>query len=380
MMNSLEYHIPQFQPLNPSTFFSKKSDIQAYFPFSGNSHQYYYLARNAIWHGVDYLGLKPGDVVLMPAFHHGIEVDTLLSKGLKLIYYRIDDQMRIDFDHLETLVSPEISALYVIHYIGFPQSVKLLSEFAARHKIKYIEDCALSLFSSSPEGPLGISGDISIYCLYKTLPIPHGGMLVVNGPEITLPPSPENPDWISTATSLSNRLLDSLDTKWGGLGYKLNRVLKSSARIIKRKMPSDHVSINTEELVEEHIRLGISPITRYLINRMDREFIIKRRRENYSRLVELLRGHIQMPFMSLPDGVCPLFLPILVEKKKEAHEKLLKKGVEAVNFWSRNHQDMQADMFPEVTYLRHHVLEVPIHQGIEEKHIEFIASRVKEVT
>lgn len=143
-----------------------------------------------------------------------IEVETLLQKGLKLVYYRVDDKMRIGFDHLESLITSKSRAIYAIHYIGFPQPVKRLSDLAFKYNLKFIEDCALSLFSSSPEGPLGKTGDISIYCLYKTLPAPHGGLLVLN-----------NPDWISTTTILANRLLDSLDTKWDGWGYKLNNTL-----------------------------------------------------------------------------------------------------------------------------------------------------------
>jgi len=376
-MVRLKYRIPELQPLPPSVLLSGKSDIERHFPFSHDLSQYYYLARNAIWHGVDALGLKPGDTVVMPAYHHGIEVETLLNKGLKLKYYRIDDQMRIDFEHLESLISPEISALYVIHYIGFPQDLKRISGLIARYPLKLIEDCALSLFSASAEGPLGTFGDISIYCLYKTLAIPHGGLLVVNDRKIALPAEPGKPDWISTAAYLSNRILDSMDTKWNGLGYQFNNRLKSAARVFKRKIPAEQVPINTEELVEEHLNLGISRITHWLISRMNKDMIVKRRRDNYTYLVELLKGRVEMPFMNLPDGVCPLFLSILAEDKRAFCSKLVGQGVGAVNFWSNPHPDVPSDEFPEVNYLRNHVLELPIHQGLEEKHMEFIASKLR---
>ena len=378
-MTSPNYRIPQLQPLPLSTVFSKRLDMAAIYPFADNNYQYYYLARNAIWHGVDALGLKPGDVVLMPAYHHGIEVETLLRKGLQLVYYRIDENMHIDFEHLESLVTPETSALYIIHYIGFPQAVKRLSAFAASHNLKFIEDCALSLFSSAYDVPLGASGDISIFCLYKTLPVPHGGMLVVNKAEITLPFAPQKPNWASTTAILANRILDGLDTKWGGVGYQLNNALKSVARKFKRTMPVEHIPIDTEELVVKHLDLGVSSITRYLIRRLGRDFIVMRRRRNYSYLAKLLKDTVDIPFEELPEGVCPLFLPVLVEHKKATHDALIKKGVEAVNFWSRNHHDVPVGMFPEVTYLREHILELPIHQGLEEVHMEYVASKVKQV-
>jgi dTDP-4-amino-4,6-dideoxygalactose transaminase len=53
--------------------------------------------------------------------------------------------------------------------------------------------------------------------------------------------------------------------------------------------------------------------------------------------------------------------------------------VESVHFWSRTHADVNADEFPEVRYLRNHVLELPIHQGLRERHVEYVASTLKEI-
>ncbi len=57
-----------------------------------------------------------------------------------------------------------------------------------RHECILVEDCALSLFSEADGKPLGAFGDYSVFCLYKTLPVPNGGVLVENGkalPELT---------------------------------------------------------------------------------------------------------------------------------------------------------------------------------------------------
>ncbi len=43
-----------------------------------------------------------------------------------------------------------------------------------------VEDCALSLLSEPDGRPLGASGDFSVFCLYKTLPVPNGSVLVQN--------------------------------------------------------------------------------------------------------------------------------------------------------------------------------------------------------
>ena len=41
-----------------------------------------------------------------------------------------------------------------------------------------VEDCALALLSEAEGGPLGSFGDYAVFCLYKTLPVLDGGLLV----------------------------------------------------------------------------------------------------------------------------------------------------------------------------------------------------------
>src|SRR5204862_512234 len=71
--------------------------------------------------------------------------------------------------------------LYVIHYLGWPQPILELRELCKERGIVLIEDCALSLLSQFNGRPLGTFGDYSVFCLYKTLPVPNGGMLIQNG-------------------------------------------------------------------------------------------------------------------------------------------------------------------------------------------------------
>ena len=94
-MTNRRYHIPFFQPLPPGDLIAGKGDLRGTFPFSAPRVHHFYMARNAIWHGVDLLGLKPGDEVLLPAYHHGVEAEVLVAKGLKPRFYRVDEGARI---------------------------------------------------------------------------------------------------------------------------------------------------------------------------------------------------------------------------------------------------------------------------------------------
>src|SRR6267378_6294329 len=80
----VKQRIPFVQPLTPGDFLGAERETLALLAPRGTRHQLYYLARNAIWHGIKALGLKEGDEVLVPAYCHGVELDVLLARGLRL--------------------------------------------------------------------------------------------------------------------------------------------------------------------------------------------------------------------------------------------------------------------------------------------------------
>jgi len=370
------YHIPFFQPLPPQDLISGARDLTDTFPFSAPRTHYYYMARNAIWHGLDALGLSPGDGILVPAYHHGVDLEVLLAKGLKPRFFRVDEAMRIDLEDMARSLDPGVKALFVIHYLGFPAPIDAIQAFARTHGLKLIEDCALSLFSKAPQGALGSFGDIGIFCLYKTLPLPHGGTLVLNREGLPAPPAPTRPDSLSSLAYIGNRSLDYISLRLDGVGPELASWGRNLARATKRMMRASTVPILTNELDTSVIPLGMGGAARYLLQRTNPAEVVLARRRNYEHLKSLLAPSVRVIFPELPEGVCPLSLPILVRDKERVHQELMADGLENVNFWARTRPEVPAERFPEVLFLRRHVLEVPIHQGIEPKHIEFISERV----
>lgn len=346
------------------------------FPFNADRVQYYYLARNAIWHGVDALGLRPGDNVLMPAYAHGVEVQTLLSKGLALKYYRVGKDLTIDFEHLESLINSQVRSLYVIHYLGFAQPMEKLRALADKHGLILIEDCALSMFSTVPAGPLGSFGDVGIFCIYKTLPVPHGGLIVMNKPGLAAPSSPRAPKLSSTCSYVARRMVEHAEGSCGAVGYKVAQMMKEAGRSFKRSVKADTVPIDTNEFDERLVDLGVSSIAKYLIGNIDHTEVKRRRRENFTGLLSRLDGSVRAVFTELPEGVCPLSFPVLVHDKPAVREKLIEDGIETVNFWSVRHKNIP-DRFPDATFLRQHLLEVPIHQGLTGRHLDHMALMLK---
>src|SRR6185369_7599174 len=99
------------------------------------------------------------------------------------------------------------------HYAGFSGPTDAFRRLADVHGLLLIEDCALSLLSAQGQRPLGSTGDVGIFCLYKCLPVPNGGALVVNGATgYSLPRRPA-PGWGSTLSHLGSSLLQNFELK-----------------------------------------------------------------------------------------------------------------------------------------------------------------------
>lgn len=373
------FRVPITLPLPPSQLLGLGRAPAPTFPFDGVRAVYYYLARNAIWHGVDSLGLKPGDEVLMPAYHHGVELQTLLAKGLKLRYYRIDAEMRADLDDVRRNLRPETRALYVIHYLGFPQPIETMRRIASDAGIPLIEDCALSLYSHIPAGPLGTFGDIGIFCLYKCIPVPHGGMLVLTRGNLSMPPKPTPPDRMTSASYVLNRVLDAGMVSGSALARRSSDGIRSLARAAKHASRSEVVPIDTEEFDVSMMDVGVRGVTRRIIARTDWTEAVKRRRENYARLESRLDPGVRRALPAFPAGACPLSFPILVPDKVALERRFSDEGVETINMWSRRHPDVPEGAFPDVEFLRRHVLELPIHQGLRFEHIDYVAERASAI-
>src|SRR3954466_2880088 len=117
------------------------------FPFDQPGLRYRYFARNAVWDAVQLMELRDRPV-LFPAYHHGVELETLLAAGVKPVFFRVDEQMRCDFaDARKRAAGREVAGLYVIHYAGFPQDMAQARKLADELEVPLVEDCALALLS-----------------------------------------------------------------------------------------------------------------------------------------------------------------------------------------------------------------------------------------
>jgi hypothetical protein len=351
------------------------------FPFDQPGIRYRYFARNAVWDAIRLLDLA-GKRVLMPAYHHGVELETLLAAGVRPVFFRVDAQMRCDFEDARARASPDVAALYVIHYAGFPQEMAAARQLAGELGVPVIEDCALALLSRDVEKPLGSFGDVSVFCLYKALPVPNGGLLHARGDLArrldALPPATP-PPLLSTASHLIGSLLSNLELRTGEIGRRAREAIRNAGRWFVSRANIARVSTGTMHFNVADVHLGMSAVSHLVLRNQDFAGIVERRRRNYFLLYGMLRDVAPPITGELKPGVCPLFYPMPVDDKAGAMARLLARGVETVDFWRVRHPAVAAGEFPEVDRLRERVLELPVHQDLSPADAEHVASCVREV-
>jgi len=314
--------------------------------------------------------------VLVPDYHGGNEIAALRAAGARLIFYRVDRFMQPDLDQIERL-SPGARCLYVIHYLGWPQPMHAIRDLCRERGLFLIEDCALSFLSTTDEGPLGRLGDFSIFCLYKTLPVPNGGLLVQNTLRLDgIEAAPQKHAGLST---LFGRTADLLIRRVHGRSRRTGRALvamRDGAGRLARRLPSRRQPVAGGGFDAGDTHAGIAWLSRALLGRFDYNAIVQRRRRNFRRMADRLAGRVEMLRTDLPDGVCPLFLPILVSDKEAAARALKDRGVEAVEFW--NQGDLLGSLAEgaDARHLRRHLLEIPIHQDLGDEAIDFASDQV----
>jgi dTDP-4-amino-4,6-dideoxygalactose transaminase len=348
------------------------------YPLNAANRLSFCVARSGIYHLFRALDFKKEDIVLVPDYHSGNEVSAIRAAGATIVYYPILRNLEPDLDTLSRLakqLNPRV--IYVIHYLGWPQPMTEISALCRQRGSILIEDCALSLLSEPGGKPLGASGDYSVFCLYKTLPVPNGGLLVQNRNilgtlgGLDLQPCPQTTA-IGRSVELAFEALRSRADLVGKVLFGIKRTLGRMLRAADvRQVPIGNIGWNLGD-----VNVAMSSICNTVMNRLDYGDIRRRRRENFLRLQQKLEGRVTMLREDLGEGVCPLFFPILVRDKQAAARALWQRGICAVEFWNETRPQAEREGGPDAQFLRAHVLELPIHQDVGPSQVEYIADQV----
>ena len=341
------------------------------------AHKYAFcVARSGIYHLFRSLKFQPGEIVLAPDYYSGNEIAAIEAAGAQVVHYPIRHNLEPDMEMLTRLaLQHKPRLIYVIHYLGWPNPVEEIVALCRQTGSMLVEDCALSLLSERNGRRLGTFGDYSIFCLYKTLPVPNGGLIVRNNPAmpdmegLTMEPCPA----VSTAGRSVELAFEALRSR-ANLTGKVLFTLKQSIGRMMRAGSIRHVPVGDIGWDMANVNIAMSEFSERVMHALDYEQIRQQRRDNFQLMRNKLQGRVRMLREDLPEGVCPLFFPILVRDKHAVAGALRKRDIGAVEFWN-DKQDNPAIGLA-ARELRASVLELPIHQDVTSAQVEYIANEV----
>jgi len=361
------------------------------FPLNQEKCYFFFSARYALASGVKVLRIGPGDSVLLPSYNCGVEIDPLLHLGVRPLFYKIGRDLRVDFDDLLNKITDRVKGILVTHFMGFPQPVDEIKQICTERKLFLIEDCAHAFLSAHNGKPLGSYGDVSIFSFLKTLPVPNGGVLLINNRNISHNHFPEKPNSFATsfyaAELLRHKTRDNNHLiKENGLGFLYNGVylFLSFARLFvagfrKYFNPKGLYLVKPDSylFVGKLCSWGISDLSKKIINKTDFEEIKIVRRRNFEYLLNHFMKNERgiLPFTRLPPGVCPLFFPLILESaetREKLYRTLKRRGVITHPWWDRFHPQVPWDEFPDAVYLKKRLFGLPIHQDLTLEHLDLM--------
>lgn len=346
--------------------------------------QIYYLHKARIGLGLlcRQWQFKPGDEVLVPSYNCGSEIDPFVKYGLCIGFYRIDQATRIDEEDLYRRISPKTRLIYVTHYFGWPQELRNLSEFCRNKGIYLVEDCALSLFSTPTNCPIGVLGDAAIYSFPKSLPVPDGGALVVTRGSQMPSGGSQVPRLTAIVRSSMPLVKRTCLRKADKVGFY--STLPSWVTRNRKRQETPRTEYGYPEMPNSYYYdrtfegCSCSAITRHILNHVRVEDIRSVRRQNYLHLIEnlkLSKGYALL-YHDLPEGVVPLYFPVLVEDRESMCREINDSGISAISWWSGYHKELDWSSFPDARYLKDHVLAIPIHQQMSPHKMQYVVDQL----
>jgi dTDP-4-amino-4,6-dideoxygalactose transaminase len=312
-------------------------------------------------------------------------VEPIKSFGAKVVFYNVRPDCQVDLDDIVRRMTCKPRALMIIHYYGFPQPARRLREFCRAHHLHLIEDCAHVLAGETDGKPLGRHGDVSIFSWRKFLPVYDGGQLLVNDERFAV-----SVDWerqgiplrLKAAKNLADKLLEDASAgpaRW--LLVLLHAAKEGWRRITARSRSGkkvDKIDPFRSSFDLATANVGMTGLSQRILRNADIPEIVRRRRENYSRLRDELQGvdGVTPLHPTLAESLCPWAFPVLVPDRPGFVARLREMGIPAFTWEGVIHPDLPLAEFPDADFLFHHLILLPMHQSIELEDIKTIVRTI----
>lgn len=133
------------------------------------------------------LGIKEDDEIICPSLTFVATVNSIRYLNAVPVFCDIQDydNLNIDPEKIEKLITDKTKAIMVMHYGGFACDMDKIMDIAKKHNLYIIEDACHGPLSEYKSRKLGTMGDIGCFSFFsnKNISTGEGGMLVTNNSE-----------------------------------------------------------------------------------------------------------------------------------------------------------------------------------------------------
>jgi perosamine synthetase len=133
------------------------------------------------------LDIGAGDEVIVPDLTFAASINAVLYTGATPVLVDVDPETwTMNAAKLEEVVTPKTRAIMPVHLYGHPCDMDPLLEFAKKHKLLVIEDCAEALGATYKGRRVGTYGDVGCFSFFgnKLITTGEGGMILFNNAEV----------------------------------------------------------------------------------------------------------------------------------------------------------------------------------------------------
>ena len=132
-------------------------------------------------------GIKSGDEIILPAFTFVATAEAVVMTGAKPVFADIDPiTYTLSPNSAEKAVTEKTKGIIPVDLYGLPADTSPIQEIAAKQNLTIIEDCAQSHGATYHDKPAGATANIACWSLYaaKNIGTGEGGVVTTDNDEL----------------------------------------------------------------------------------------------------------------------------------------------------------------------------------------------------
>ncbi len=325
--------------------------------------------RGAILACLRALAVPSGSIALLPSYLCPAILEPFHAHGCRIRFYEVSEHLEPKMDQFSQLLEQTAAkVVFIIHYFGFPMA-NFEDFISSCHNrgVLVIEDCAHALLSRYHGRLLGEWGDGAVFSLRKVLPLPEGGFAIIHGATAGIDQKPCLK--VTEFWKLSRELIYWVDASVG---------LSLRSRLLGFCGLRDWIEardVNSLQSMEE----PLGRMSHWLLKKMPLHEIVRQRRENYGYLADYLKTKKGLVLLqpNLPDGVCPVGLPVLAAGRDKLRNILYRKGIAVRAYWDTLPEEVA--QFREAQEISRQILVLPVHEDLSKDQLGRVAEELVSV-